>query len=244
MGRRAAMVLWSLALVLAVVTTLVVRNQMEAWRRSLHAEPTRAVVVVVKEVAPHQLIDGAAVALRQVSVSGIAQGALTRLTDVVGRYAATRWFPGQQVVQGMVTPDSAPAAFPLSIPAGYRAFTIADDPVTGVDHLISPGDRVDVLVAYADAAHGGPKVQTVLTDVLVLYADHVPPAKPAGNETAGGDAGTGGSTRADTLTLAVTPSQAEQLEYARTFGKLHLVLRGPSDTGADAGREGSVSQGG
>lgn len=237
MTKRANLFFLLIALVLALLTTLVVVKQLTRWKTA-HAQKTASVVVVVKGVPAHQIVSADAVAIKKVPVDAIESGDMTSLQQVVGHYTSSAWFPGQQVLSAMVLSNEQKAAFPLTIPQGYRAFTVANDPVSGVDHLISKGDRVDVLVTYSDSKEKGPIVSTLLQNVLVLYADNAPTISQTGTAVASSQSGNSSNAQspssADTLTLAVTPTQAEALQFATSFGRIHIDLRDPSDASAAA----------
>ncbi|MCF8563834.1 Flp pilus assembly protein CpaB [Alicyclobacillus tolerans] len=230
MSRRSNLILVVFALLLALLSTFVILKQLSSWKNQHTGERKVSVVTVVKAVAAHQLVDSSDVAMHTVPASAVEPGAQSSLEQVVGHYAATGWFPGQQVIAQMLVANSQRAAFPLTVPTGLRAFTIADDSVTGVDHLISAGDFVDVLVTYSDKKDGGPIAATLLQDIKVLNVDQSPAANPNVATVNSTNAQSSVNTSVDTVTLAVTPKQAEALDYAIAFGRVHLALRSPHDS--------------
>jgi pilus assembly protein CpaB len=224
-----------------------------------------SIITVTKRLAAHTVVESTDLKVTQVPATSVPAGAVTSEADAAGHYTAGDWFPGQTVLADMVTSNASDASFPLRIPAGKRAYTMASDSVIGVDHLISVGDHVDVLVSYQSADPGDKKpiVKTVLQNVEVLYVDNAPlvqttatvsqagavstsGGKSGGQATASSGstssssaasaAGGGGASASathsgvDTITLALTPDDAQKLDYARTFGQVQLVLRGPSDS--------------
>lgn len=110
---------------------------------------------------------------------------------------------------------------------GTRAISIAVDPVTGVSGLIWPGDRVDVILtqeldkAVAPVAHRVLS-ETVMRDLRVIAVDQEivqgapPTATVAGRPTR-------------TVTLQVSPDQAEKLNVAERLGRLSLTIRSMAD---------------
>lgn len=115
---------------------------------------------------------------------------------------------------------------------GNRAIAIAVDATTSAGGLIWPGDRVDVILTQElrdDAVPLGQRVlaETILSDVRILSADQR--LAPAGQD-AGGTAGILGDASKPgvpaTITLEVTPIEAERVTVAGTLGRLHLTLRG------------------
>jgi pilus assembly protein CpaB len=219
-ARRSYLFLLLISLVLAILTALVIVKEMKAWKQANTGEKRVKVVTVVQSVA----------------ASAVGPGSLRELSEVVGKYAATTWVPGQQVLAAMVTSKTSTQSFPLQIPRGKRAFTVPDTAVVGVDHLISQGDKVDVLVSYKNKA-GQAQVKTLLQNIAVLYADTGPvsngsvatASSGSSNKTAQNKSQSQAS-QVDTLTLAVTPQQANELDYAIVNGQIHLSLRNPKDT--------------
>lgn len=137
---------------------------------------------------------------------------------------------------------------PLSyvIPAGKRAMAIQVDPVVTAGGLILPGDFVDVIGVFdVEVFVGGDPenrqmlnrylVMTVLQNVEVLAVDQeveeisleTPSAEGEGEGAAQRVALPQGEAqpKAVTVTLAVTPEQAQILAKAAEKGSLRLALR-------------------
>lgn len=206
MSKRTNLIMISLALILALFTTiLVVRRISSVATKPVAANgPLTSVVVVAEPLTTNHVIESTDVSVEQVLSKDVAPGAFTSTTDVVGQFAKTDWFSGQQVVPGMV--ESAKAAtFAMSIPVGKVAFTLTDSPLWGNDYLISKGDKVDVEVTYN---RGGKTISEIfLQDVLVLYVDT---ASADANPANGAKTSASG---ADTITLALSPGSAKKLAY-------------------------------
>lgn len=114
-----------------------------------------------------------------------------------------------------------------AVSPGMRAVSIAVNPVSGAAGFVSPGDRIDVILtveirkALVRTDEGqdviGPVVQfsseTVLKDVRVLAIDQSMADLDKDAQVS------------KTVTLEVTPKQAELLAVASTMGILSLSLR-------------------
>ena len=114
---------------------------------------------------------------------------------------------------------------------GNRAIAIAVDATSSASGLIWPGDRVDVILTQElrdDAVPLAQRVlaETILADVRILSADQrlAPAGDSSGQSILSGDAAKPGIPA--TVTLEVTPGQAERVTVAATLGRLHLTLRG------------------
>ena len=104
---------------------------------------------------------------------------------------------------------------------GARAVTIPLDAQSGVGGLIWPGDRVDLILTQSSADAALPMgrrvgAETVLTNVRVIAIDQqiVQGAMPAA-----------GDGPARTVTLEVSPDQAQRVSVAQRLGNLSVSVR-------------------
>ncbi len=111
---------------------------------------------------------------------------------------------------------------------GMRAVSVGVDAITGTAGLIWPGDHVDLILTQNLSAPNLPPTrsvaaETVLSDVRVIAIDQrlVQGANTQGKEIA----------MARTVTLEVTPDQAERVDVAARLGPLSLIVR-PTDSPA------------
>jgi pilus assembly protein CpaB len=158
--------------------------------------------------------------------------AISDAKAVVGRMAIRDFFRGEPIVGSKLVPaDKSAGILSLKIPVGMRAYSVKVNEVVGVGGFIVPDTRVDVIVTTAQSAQHQPgKVsKIVLEDVRVLAVGQsieVKDSKP---------------TSVNTVTLAVTPEDAEKLALASNDGTIQLVMRNFADTekvmtgGADKG---------
>jgi pilus assembly protein CpaB len=103
---------------------------------------------------------------------------------------------------------------------GARAIAIPVTTGGASTGLLSPGDRVDVVLTQQFNEAGMPLTrrsvgETVVENLRVLAIDAVDAKNP-----------TGGAAFGRTVTLEVTPVQAEEINVATELGKLSLTLRG------------------
>jgi pilus assembly protein CpaB len=102
---------------------------------------------------------------------------------------------------------------------GMRAVSIKVDDATGIAGLVFPGDRVDVILTHETTTKVGDEQvsnkvsETIIVNVRVLAIDQRT------------DDLKGKPTRAKTVTLEVTPHQAEVVAVATRMGSLTLSLR-------------------
>jgi pilus assembly protein CpaB len=111
------------------------------------------------------------------------------------------------------------------IPHGYRVVAVQADAVSATGNLLQPGDRVDIVVSVK---HAGPQQQqeqvakTILQNVRVFAINEQ--WRPSEGKDKSDD-----SITAKTVSLLVTPDEAETISLASDLGRIRLVLRNPDD---------------
>jgi pilus assembly protein CpaB len=115
-----------------------------------------------------------------------------------------------------------------------RAVSIPVDVTSSVTGLVEPNDHVDILGTFTfPSTKGDPQLDTVTLTILQNVT-----VLATGKETARNlmDAGRTGATKMaisySTVTLLVTPKEAEMLVFAMQKGRLTLTLRNPADVGS------------
>ncbi|MEW6556196.1 MAG: Flp pilus assembly protein CpaB [Elusimicrobiota bacterium] len=137
---------------------------------------------------------------------------------------------GEQVVTTKLLTPGKDTGLAIVIPEGKRAVSVSVDVASGVAELIKPGNYVDVLCTLDEQE----KAVTVLQNVLVLaYKQNIIGAASTRTQTSvgftGGDISTPTEDVLPTVTLAVTPFEAQALVLAAEKGVLRLALRGLND---------------
>jgi len=117
---------------------------------------------------------------------------------------------------------------------GTRAVSVAVDAVLGVGGLIWPGDHVDMLLTQAIEEAGvtaGRRFagETVLSDLRIVAVDRVI-IQGAVSETID-TSNNNNSNTARTVTVEVTPEQAERVAVAGRMGRISLSVRASSGQG-------------
>jgi pilus assembly protein CpaB len=106
------------------------------------------------------------------------------------------------------------------IPEGYRAVTVRVDDEAGIAGFLYPGTIVDVLVVIAPPSGNDQMIsKIVLQNIKVLASGSELDQRENGRE----------AESVKTVTLLVTPDQAEKLTLSSSEGRLRLALRGSTD---------------
>jgi Flp pilus assembly protein CpaB len=143
--------------------------------------------------------------------------------------------PGSAQTNGARRSGAAPgAAMASKLPAGYRAITVGlRDAGSGA--FLYPGAIVDLLATIEASGRGGSQRETMT--VTFLQAVRV---LAVNQETSDSSSAASGDARRSanrfTVTLAVTPQQAAEVEYASARGAIGVSLRPDQDAESERGR--------
>lgn len=177
---------------------------------------TSAVVVASQELKPGTAIERNTLDLVQWPKGHEPATSLQDVDVVVGRQVKGMVYPGEPILESRLVPKGEDGGMQVRIPVGMRAVSVKVDPVIGVSGFVQPGSRVDV-VATLKRTGGESVSKMVLQNMLVLAAEH--------EVESDGDK----PIEATTVTLAVTPEDAERLAMARAEGEVVLALRNLRD---------------
>jgi pilus assembly protein CpaB len=153
--------------------------------------------------------------------SAVPPGAIRTVEDAEGRVVRGSIMAGEPLIEAKLAPHLSGKGGIMSIlvPEGQRGVTIRLDEAMRESGFLLPDSRVDVLVSMAKAPGHNEKIaKVILQDVAVLAAGQtveIKDNKPVTNTT---------------VTMALTPQQAERLAVAQSDGKLMLVQRNLRDT--------------
>ncbi len=231
-----------ISILCAMVTTyLIYTFLLQKVKEATPEETTRTVIVAATTIPPHTKITDKMVKPLQIHWKSIHPDAVTDLSGVVGMVSLQTFVADEVILRPKVAKPQGSNLFSMQIPDGLRAMSVAYSDVKGAGGFITPGDHVDVLVAYTAEDLKIPQdiVKVTLQNVPVLAVgqaheepvDQEPKSKEPEAKEAAKKAGESGKKELErsTITLAVTPSQAESLGFAESYGEIRLLLRAPQD---------------
>jgi pilus assembly protein CpaB len=115
------------------------------------------------------------------------------------------------------------------IPEGHRAMAVAVNDVVGVAGFILPNSTVDVIVTTTPPRGGDRISKIVLQNLRILAVGQKIEEKE------------GKAVQVPTVTVSITPEEAEKLALASNVGTLQLLLRGTKDTAPASTRGASAA---
>jgi pilus assembly protein CpaB len=196
------------------------RTQIEAETVGKHR---MLAVMVAKENLPRGTVvqpgefEPRPMPLEYIHASAIDQKHLGRF---VGQKLAAPLRKGEALL--IVHLESTAQVFSNTLKNGNRALTTEVDEVNSISGLLRPTDHIDLMVtARGIGKKTGDVTFPLLTNVEVLATGQVTRKTEGAN---------GKSTKTyTTITLSVSPEDAERIVVAKNSGKLTAVLRNPQD---------------
>jgi pilus assembly protein CpaB len=212
------------AVIVAALATFGVYRVLQATKENARVA-TQPVVVAAQDIPEGATVDRTMLTTVQWPVGTAPAGAFASIDSVAARVTRLSVFKGEAIVPGRLAPTGTGAGIEVKITPGKRAMSIPVSAVSGVSGLIQPNSRVDVLVSIRDEGKEG-RSQTANRQVAKLFMDNMR-VLGVGQEIQRGPDGK--AVQATTVTLEVTPEEAERLAIAVSQGQLSLVLRGYGD---------------
>jgi pilus assembly protein CpaB len=114
------------------------------------------------------------------------------------------------------------------IPMQERALSIPVDAIAAVSHLIQPGDNVDIIGTFRFPEMKGDRALDTVTLTILQYVRVLATGSDYGLITAGEQST--GKRSYSTITVSLTPKEAELIVFAMQKGKLILTLRSQEES--------------
>lgn len=234
------------ALVLGGVAAVLAAGYLRSARSDITAESEPVTVLVAQEDLPRglsatELQDQGLVAEEEIPRRFVAGDAVSSIRQIEGQVLAVPVSAGEQLTKGRFQ-YPAQAGLSYTVPEDYVALSVPVDQVTGVSGLLKPGDSVVVYATYTDAgeeavdftamAVGKAKVLAVGAETSAENA-----STAEDQETNAGVLATGRAQEAtveyQTVTLALSPEDAQQVVFGAETGSLYLALLGKNAEAPD-----------
>jgi pilus assembly protein CpaB len=175
---------------------------------------SRQVIIAATDIAPGTALSGGLIKTVTWPLKVIPPKSAATMQEIEGRVAMVPIPQGNPVLFSMLAPEGTAAGLSGILPDGKRALTVKVDEVAGVAGFIHPGDHVDVLVDLPVKEATDHFSKTILHDILVLTTGQIWQQK-----------GDNKPVVVNTVTMEVTPEEAEVLNLASNEGKIRLALR-------------------
>lgn len=224
-----------LALILATLATAGVFM----YTQGVTEEPagTMVQVVVSKVDLPartdlDQLIKDDQFRIIQVPEAVVVDGAVTSIDQLAGKNNSVAILAGEQIPVARISGNVPGGA--LAIPEGMEAITVSLDVSRAVAGSINAGDHVTIYSTLKGTLGQGAAARETVTLVLVPTAELLAVFRPPSSAVFGGDEGdTSGEQLPGslTVTLALTPEDAQHFVFSMETGSTWFGLLPPDENG-------------
>ena len=216
---KALYIFGALAVVIAAIASYLLYN----YLKSEEARVSEAVATVPVVSATAEIPVGSTINITQIKTvnwpqANVPQGALSSTDQASGRVAIQTFMPGDPIIEAKLMPkEGGFSILTYKIPEGHRAMTVSVDQVAGVAGFINPGNIVDVILTASTPGSPQSISKIVLQNMPVLAIGQIVEQKE------------GKPVTVPTVTMDVSPEDAEKLAVASTQGRLQLVLKRVGD---------------
>ncbi len=209
------------ALIIGAVATFSV-YKLVVEQRVVSVGPEAAtvpVVVAVGDIAEGSVLEPTMLRVKQQDQAELPAGTFANIDSLTERVTQIPIFTGEPILEGKLAPVGTAAGLEIKIAQGKRAMAIPVNDHVGINGFVQPNSRVDVLVTFRNkTGMNDQQAKVFLQNMRVLSV---------GQHLYRGDDGK--PITANTVTLEVSPEDAELLAVAMNEGVLSLALRGFAD---------------
>ena len=221
--RPKSLILLALALGCGLVASIGISQVLDGKNGKPAVVETVPIYVALQNINLGDPIDDGMVSLEEWPKSKVPVGAITKWEDLEERRPRAVIFEGEPLMDGKLLPKGQRHDPIAGIPDGMRLKTVSVDARKSAAGLLSPGDRVDVQIFVhrnerENIPH--PFTKIFLQNVRVYAVDQAVQRGVDGSEA---------RTVAKTVSLLVTPQQANRITTAENLGELSLIPRHPDD---------------
>jgi pilus assembly protein CpaB len=212
--------LFVIALLLAGAAVFIAQRWVKSIEKSSARPPVeyRKVIVAAADIPQWQRLEEANVTEKNWPKDAMTQDMFTEKSQVIGKTTIDNIFKEEPLNARRVIDSKGGGIFSLGLPENKRAFTVRANDVSGVGGVLLPDNRIDVLVARKKPGSSEDvSVETLLQDIRILAVD-----QDSAKENSK-------SVLIRSVTLEMTPQQAEEVFKAESQGSLKLTLRNPVD---------------
>jgi len=212
---KAVIIVGALAVVIAAVAAYFLYTYLKTQEQKVReAVASVKIVVAAAGIPMGNTIDAKQLKTADWPKANMPQGAFLSTDQVAGRIALQAFVAGDPITESKLVPKEGPAGvLSYKIPEGHRAMTVGVDQVAGIAGFINPGNMVDVVLTATPPGGKLTVSKIVLQNVPILAIGQIVDQKE------------GKPVVVPTVTMDVSPEDAEKLAIASNQGKLQLVLR-------------------
>jgi pilus assembly protein CpaB len=212
------------ALLFGMLALFIGRQYLEEQVRVRQSREQVDVIVATVEIPSGTEINASQIALAKRNRSELPDSFVSRKEDVLGRVAQETILARSPIIERLLAAKDSVRGFPTTIRPGYRMISIPVNEASSVAGFVSPGSYVDIIAITQPSGSGKMISKVILQGIKVKATGDRYQITSANNNPAQNR-----SSVPNTVSLEVTPEQAEKLAISLKTGSLQLVLRNPTD---------------
>lgn len=193
----------------------------EIAKYRIKTEELQPVVVAASPIGIGSNIKEEQLKVVNISRETVPSGSFSEIRAVAGRTAVRDIDVGEIISESKLLPkdiSAVPGVMSYIVPPGHRAVTVAVNEVAGVAGFLNPKNKVDVVLTTVLPGTNEHFSKIVLQNVPVLATGKIIEKKEKEAK------------EYPTVTLDLTPEDAEKLVLAASKGSLQMLLRNVADT--------------
>lgn len=237
-----------LAILLTLVSTFFLYRYIESLRKVPEVQVKYTnVVVAVNDIAQSTKLTEAMLKLESVPEEAVHPDSVKTIAELVDKITKADIFKGEQILNSKLAATDEKTGLSYKIPENMRAIVVPTTEVTGLAGYLQKGDKVDIIVTYQEAANRNPGASTTPTDTTtpttasnffegdekVLTVTQLQNIEVLEVGIVAIKDETGKLVKAQgvptSVTLLVTPQQAEVVAFMLKYGTFQMTLRNPVD---------------
>jgi pilus assembly protein CpaB len=220
--RPKSLVLLALALGCGLIASIGISQVLDGSNRPAAVE-TAPIYVALQNINVGDPLTDKMVSLEEWPKDKVPLGAITKWEELEDRRPRSNIYQGEPILNNKLLARGQTNDPIQGVPAGMRLKTVAVDARKSAAGLLSPGDRVDVQIfVKGNESQGFPNSFTkiFLQNIRVYAVDQTIDKAAEGEDT---------RVVAKTVSLIVSPAQANRITLAENLGELSLIPRHPDD---------------
>jgi pilus assembly protein CpaB len=226
--RPKSLLLLALALGCGLIASIGISQVMESNKPGPTTVEKAKIYVAKVNINTGDPVSTEMVILKEWPKADVPPGAILDFAELEDRRPRAPIFAGEPILESKLLNPGEKGADPTQhIPKGFRIVPISVRADTGAAGLLRPGDRVDVQWYVARNPQIGideTVSKTILHNIRVFAVDQTVTRPVNGEEQ---------SHLAKTISLLLTPEQANKVQLATKIGEVSLIPRHPDDPSAD-----------
>jgi pilus assembly protein CpaB len=210
------------SLIVGSITALLMHTYLEGQTQAIEEKYKGKLVPVVVariDIQPGTPLNADILAARNIPTEFAQSSSISpdNYEGLIGRTVAHAMKKGDVITYASLDGPKT-ATFSARVAKGRRAITVPVDDINSISGMLEPDDRIDLIAS--DERNGYRVSYPLLQQVRVLAT---------GQRTVN-DSKTGEQRQFSTVTLDISPIEAQRIIAARDQGRLSALLRNPQDT--------------